>query len=97
MSETIVAVLTEDDIHNLEVADNKIICAQQALHPNAVPPYAPRSAADKFFREAIFALADARYLQGSFLRIWARRHDISQKDRKKLFVDYKTGKLILRG
>jgi hypothetical protein len=92
----ILATLTRDDIRSLEIAYNKTICARQAMRPNAVPSYAPVSARDKFFREAIFAYADARYLQDYFWRDLARRHGVEEKDTGKMYVDFDAYKLLMK-
>ena len=89
------AILTRDDIRNLEIAYNKVSCARQALRPNAIPPYSPHSAADRYFREALFAYADARYLQGYFWRELAGRYGVEQKDMGRLQVDFDTKKLFI--
>jgi hypothetical protein len=80
----------------LEAIMNKISCAQQALRPDAVPRYAPKSAADRFFREAIFALADVHYLRDNFWRDLAGQYGIAEKDMEKLYVDFSTDKLLIR-
>ncbi|MDR1114529.1 MAG: hypothetical protein LBL50_05505 [Candidatus Margulisbacteria bacterium] len=89
-------VLTEDDIHSLEIAANKVFCAYQVLRPDAVPPYAPKAAADKFFREAIFAYADAQYLRDNFWLGLARQYGIAEKDMSKLYVDFHTNELLIK-
>ncbi|MDR1452584.1 MAG: hypothetical protein LBJ25_01215 [Candidatus Margulisbacteria bacterium] len=89
------ALLTKDDIRDLEVASNKVLCARQAMRPGAVPAYAPLQARDKFFREAIFASADAEYLQNSFWRELARRFGLSDGDSGKLYVDFNTKELLM--
>jgi hypothetical protein len=89
------ATLTRDDIRSLEIASNKVTCARQAIHPNTVPLYAPKSAADKYFREAIFALADGEYLQDSFWRELAKEHGIAAEDMGKLYVDFNTNELFV--
>jgi hypothetical protein len=90
------AVLSKDDIRSLEIAYNKVVCARQALRPNAIPPYAPKTAADRFFREAVFAYADAQYLQEYFWRELAGRHGVAGKDIGRLNVDFNTNELLLR-
>ncbi|MDR1453097.1 MAG: hypothetical protein LBJ25_03885 [Candidatus Margulisbacteria bacterium] len=89
------AMLTRDDIRNFEVAHNKVLCARQALRPNAVPAYAPLQARDKFFREAIFASADAEYLEDSFWRELSRQHGIASADMGRLRVDFNTNELLV--
>jgi hypothetical protein len=89
------ATLTRYDIRSLEIADNKALCARQALRPNAIPPYAPKTAADKYFREALFAYADAEYLQEYFWRSLARQHNIAEEDMDKLYVDFNANELFL--
>ncbi|GBR73747.1 hypothetical protein NO1_1053, partial [Candidatus Termititenax aidoneus] len=79
MTEKVITVLNRDDVRSLEIAYNKTVCAKQALRANAIPPYAPVQTADKYFREAIFAYADAQYLQEYFWRDLARRYGIRQK------------------
>ncbi|GBR73292.1 hypothetical protein NO1_0698 [Candidatus Termititenax aidoneus] len=86
------AVLTRDDIRSLEIAINKTTCAQQALRANAIPANAPKTAADKYFREAMFACADAQYLQEYFWRDLARRYGVEQT---RLRVDFNTSKLFI--
>ncbi|MDR1324269.1 MAG: hypothetical protein LBK68_07535 [Candidatus Margulisbacteria bacterium] len=87
-----IATLTSDDIRSLEIAVNKAACARQAMCPNAIPPYAPIQAADKYFREAIFAYADAEYLQDYFWRDLARRYGVEQTG---LQVDFNTNELFV--
>ena len=89
------AELSEDDTRSLEIITNKVACAQQALRPDSVPVYAPKSAADKFFREALFALADARYLRESFWRDVARQYGVAAEDRGRLYVDFSRRALLL--
>jgi hypothetical protein len=92
----VIATLTKDDIRSLEIANNKAACARQAMCPNAIPPYAPVSAADKYFREAIFAYADAEYLQEVLWRDLARQHNIAEKEINRLYVDFNTKELFVR-
>ena len=87
--------LTEEHIRSWEIIDNKVVCAKQALHSDAVPFYAPKSAAEKYFREAIFVLADAQYLQDKYWYDLAQQYNIEQKDLEKLYVDFRTSKLFL--
>jgi hypothetical protein len=91
-----ITLLPKKDIDSYETIHNKLTCAQQAMRPNAVPPYAPVSARDKFFREAIFAYADAQYLQEYFWRDLARRHGVEPADQPKLEVDFNTSRLLMR-
>jgi hypothetical protein len=88
----IIATLTRDDIRSREIAYNKTICARQALYPNTIPSYAPKSAADRYFREALFAYADAEYLQGYFWRDMARQYGVEQTS---LQLDFNTGELFV--
>jgi hypothetical protein len=90
------ATLTKDDARSLEIALNKLTCAQQAIHPKAVPPDAPLSARDRFFREAIFAYADAQYLRNHFWQSLAKEHGIAEKDMDRMYVDFSTSKLLMR-
>jgi hypothetical protein len=90
------AVLSQDDVKSFEIIKNKLGCAGQLVHPGAVPQYASVSAADKFFREAIFALADAEYLQKSFWRNVARQHVVAEENMSRLYVDFNTNELFLR-
>jgi hypothetical protein len=90
------ATLTKDDIRSLEIAGNKTACARQALRPDAVPSYAPKAAADRYFREAIFAYADARYLRDSFWRDMAGRYGVPKEDTGRMYVDFNTKELSLR-
>jgi hypothetical protein len=82
----LVASLRDDDIRFLEVAANKISCARQALKLDTVLPYISSSVAENFFREAIFALADAQYLRDCFWRSVILRYGVSMKD--ELYVDF---------
>ena len=93
----IIAVLTQNEMSSLELLINKSICAKQALRPDAVPPYAPAAAKDKFFREVIFAYADVRYLQQRFWRDLAKQHGIATEDISKMHVDFDTNELSLKG
>jgi len=88
-------ILTGDDLHSLELAQNKINCARQSLRPDAVPAYAPVGAKTEFFKEAIFAYADALYLQDSFWQDLAKQYCVSDKDMGKLWVDFNAGMLFL--
>ena len=91
----ILSALTRDDVRSLEIATNKAVCAQQALRPDAMPPYAPKTAADKYFSEALFAYADAEYLRDSFWRSLDRQHGVAEKDMGKLYVDFNTSELLM--
>jgi hypothetical protein len=91
----VLATLSRDDIRSLEIVSNKVACARQAIHPNAVPHYSPKSAADRFFREAVFAYADAVYMQGYCWRELGRRHGVAEADVSKLHVDFNTNKLFV--
>ncbi|MDR1322869.1 MAG: hypothetical protein LBK68_00345 [Candidatus Margulisbacteria bacterium] len=84
--------LTRDDICSFEIAVNKAACAKQAMCPTAIPPYTPVSAADRYFREAIFAYADAEYLQDYFWRDLAQRYGVEQTG---LQVDFNTNELFI--
>jgi hypothetical protein len=88
----ILAKLTRDDIRSYEIAVNKAVCARQAMRPNAIPSYAPIQAADRYFREAIFACADAEYLQGYFWRDMAQRYGVEQTG---LQIDFNTNELFI--
>jgi hypothetical protein len=88
-----IALLLKKDIDSYETIYNKLVCSRQALRPDAVPLYTPVSARDKFFREAIFAYADAQYLQEYFWRDLGWRHGISDRNIGKLFIDFNTNKL----
>jgi hypothetical protein len=88
----ILAKLTRNDMRSYEIAVNKADCAKQAMRPNAIPPYAPVQAVDKYFREAIFAYADAEYLQDYFWRDMARRYGVEQTA---LHVDFNTNELFV--
>ncbi|MDR1323426.1 MAG: hypothetical protein LBK68_03200 [Candidatus Margulisbacteria bacterium] len=88
----ILARLTRDDIRSLEIAVNKAACARQAMCPNAVPPYAPAQAVDKYFREALFAYADTEYLQDYFWRDLAGKYGVEQTA---LQVDFNTQELFI--
>jgi hypothetical protein len=90
-----IATLSQDDVRCCEIARNKAVCACQALRPNAIPSYAPVQAADRYFREALFAYADAKYLQEVFWRDMARRYGVEQKDMGRLQVDFSTNKLFI--
>jgi hypothetical protein len=89
-------ILTKDDMRSLAITVNKINCAKQSLRPDAVPVYAPVNARNKYFREAIFALADAQYLEDNFWRNLAEQYGIEPKDREKMYLDFNTNKLFLR-
>ncbi|MDR1323649.1 MAG: hypothetical protein LBK68_04335 [Candidatus Margulisbacteria bacterium] len=86
------ARLTRDDIRSLEIAVNKAACARQAMRPNAIPPYAPAQAVDKYFREALFAYADAEYLQDYFWRDMAGKYGVKQTS---LQVNFNTNELFI--
>ena len=92
----ILGYVTQDDVRSLELSMNKTDCAKQALRPDAVPPYAPTAAKEKFFKEAIFAYADAIYLQDFFWRNLAQRHGIPPQDAGRLYIDFNTNELSLR-
>ncbi|GBR73189.1 hypothetical protein NO1_0614 [Candidatus Termititenax aidoneus] len=92
----IITTLSKDERDSYEVIYNKISCAKQALRANAIPPYAPVQAADRYFREAIFAYADAQYLQEYFWRELARRYGVEQKYMDRLQVDFDTNKLFVK-
>ena len=95
MQKQVLAVLNREYINNWELLINKVHCARQALRPNAVTSYAPNSAKDKFFREAIFAYADALYLEEYFWRDLAKQYGISVQDISKLYIDFNTRELLV--
>jgi hypothetical protein len=95
MGKRMIAELKEAEVKYSEILTNKIKCARQAVSPAAIPPYAPPAAAEKFFREAIFVLADAQYLEDELWRSLAQQYNISLDDRKKMYLDFGTQTLFL--
>ncbi|MDR1113948.1 MAG: hypothetical protein LBL50_02535 [Candidatus Margulisbacteria bacterium] len=83
------------NIRFLSIAVNNASCAKQSLHPGAVPADAPASAKDKFFREMLFAYADANYLQKYFWREIMLAHNIKSEYAGKLSVDFLTNDLFI--
>ena len=96
MRRQVLAVLSLDEINGLNLAVNKMNCAGQALRPDAVPVYAPEAARINFFREAIFAYADAQCLQDFFWQDLAKQYAIATPDVGKLAIDFQTNELLLR-
>jgi hypothetical protein len=85
----LLAVLDNVEIKLMEVAFNNVSCTKQLMRPDALPASLPQSAADEFFRQAIFAHADALYFQESCWRDLARMHGIRQReDMRQLQLDY---------
>ncbi|GBR73342.1 hypothetical protein NO1_0740 [Candidatus Termititenax aidoneus] len=71
---------------------NKFHCAKQNVSlgsPQNIPP----AAAEKFCREALFALADAQYLLESFWREIAYRYNLEHNSLDRAFIDYSAGEL----
>ncbi|GBR76934.1 hypothetical protein NO2_1406 [Candidatus Termititenax persephonae] len=95
MSRRKLASLSGEDTRNFEISVNKVNCAKQAARPGAVPEGASPDEAEKFIREAIFARADAQYLQDFFWRDLAWRYGIGTKDVSRLYVDFDAGELFL--
>jgi hypothetical protein len=92
----VLAILDGTEIKLLEIAFNNISCAGQLMRPDALPAYAPSSAADKFFRQAIFAYADALYFQESCWRDLASIYGLRQKkDLRRLRLDHITQELFV--
>jgi hypothetical protein len=94
MGQRIVAQLQRDDVKRHELILNKFYCAKQAASPAAVPPNVPRAAAEKFFRESLFALGDAKYLVNDFWQGLTRKHQLDKDSIQKMFIHYGTGKLM---
>jgi hypothetical protein len=92
-----IAKLTEDEIRSLGIIWEKKSCARQVLCPGAVPYYAPESVADKFFREAIFALADIYYLEKHTWHSIAQKYNVAEKNIGKLYADFVSGELAIKG
>jgi hypothetical protein len=88
-----IAKLSPEELGSLEVITNKIACAKQALSMSIFPSGLSRSTADKFFREIIFALADAKYLEDVFWREIALKYKARYS--KKIYIDFSTSELLL--
>jgi hypothetical protein len=78
IDEQVIAVLDEADVRYFKQALTKKSCAQQAAAVAALPEDVPKPAAVNFFREALFALADATFLCEDFWREQARKHKIER-------------------
>jgi len=87
-----IATLTKNEVRSMELANNSITCAGQALRPDAVPSYVEESAAKKYFHEAIFAYADAKFLQKLLWSDLAARYNVPVE---KLYIDFGKYKLFI--
>jgi hypothetical protein len=95
MRKQIIAVLQPEEVRLVELAANKVSCAKQLLHPAAAPAYTSAPAKNKFFREAIFAYADADYLHRTFWRDLGVLYGIRRKDLNRLILNYGTRELFI--
>jgi hypothetical protein len=88
------AIVPKDTIRKFEVATNKYQCAQQAVCPGFVPECIPAIEAERIFKEALFALADAKHLLDIF---WCDLEIdyplIKDVEKGNLFIDYVTREL----
>jgi hypothetical protein len=87
--------LTKDDMRSIEIITNKVACAEQFVRPDAVPSGLPSAVAKSFFKEAVFSLADARFLRDYFWLDIAKRHNVSADDLPRLHMDFEAKKLCL--
>ncbi|GBR73654.1 hypothetical protein NO1_0989 [Candidatus Termititenax aidoneus] len=99
MVRRVIVKLKKGDVKSYEVSWNKFYCARQAVSPAALPAGVPLAAAEKFFREAIFALGDAQYLVDHFfLREIISDYGLDRallKRADKFFINYGTQELLL--
>jgi len=86
------ATLTKDDVRSMELANNSISCAEQALRPDAVPANLPEFMTKKYFHEALFAYADAKFLQKL---LWQDLAECYSAPIEKLYLDFGTRKLFI--
>jgi hypothetical protein len=96
MEKQILAILSQDETNDLVVAMNKESCAGQSVRLDAIPPDVSPAAAENFFREALFSLADAKYLQDCFWRDLRQRFGIKADNVPNLLLDFQTRELLLR-
>ena len=88
----LIAVLDAEKIQYFQRATVKKTCAQQAASPGSLPNCISGPDANKHFREALFALADAEFLCADFWREQARAYKIDP--RLKLYLDFDTKELF---
>jgi hypothetical protein len=97
MAKKTIAHLREAEISDLGLIVNKIACAKQAVSPAALPEGAPPAETKLFFRDAIFTLAEYRFLQRVFWLDLAARFKVDGADLSRLTVDFNTEELFLAG
>jgi len=91
-----IADLTPEDLRNLEVALNKLSCAKQAVRPDGMTSLiCSLEETKKFFREAIFSLADAETLVDFFWLNLAKKYSVAKENLQQLYLDYNSSKLYL--
>jgi hypothetical protein len=88
------AIVPKDIIRKFEITTNKYQCARQAVRPGFVPESISTAEAERIFKEALFALADAEYLLNIF---WCDLENdyplIKGVEKGNLFIDYVTHEL----
>ncbi|MDR1997166.1 MAG: hypothetical protein LBQ83_02435 [Candidatus Margulisbacteria bacterium] len=95
MAKKLIATIDSDIVQNLILALNKVSCATQAVRPGAVPAGVPLAEARRFFKEAIFSLADAQSMQDFIWQEIAAGNNIHIKEITKLYVDFNTRELYI--
>ncbi|MDR1114472.1 MAG: hypothetical protein LBL50_05220 [Candidatus Margulisbacteria bacterium] len=88
----VITVIDEEDIKYLELLENEIACARQAMRPDVLPGKISRDAAERVFQEAIFACADAQYLKYCTGKEIATQYNLQGKN---WHIDIISGKLLL--
>ncbi|MDR1452554.1 MAG: hypothetical protein LBJ25_01065 [Candidatus Margulisbacteria bacterium] len=94
MTRRILARLPQEDLKFFELVTSKFYCAKQNVSLSASADFST-AAAEEFYREAFFALADAQYLLDGFWREVAGRHNLAEDILSRAFIDFSTGELWL--
>ncbi|MDR1323046.1 MAG: hypothetical protein LBK68_01260 [Candidatus Margulisbacteria bacterium] len=97
MPDKIIMPLLHKDRIEVDILRNKMFCAKQAASPEALPEGVSKVKALSFFKEAIFALGDAEFLYEKFWQDIAARHNISKELQERLYIEFATAEIRLRG
>jgi hypothetical protein len=89
------ATVPYEDLKFLEDAENRVVCARQAIRLDALPAGVSAERAEYFFREAIFAYADAQWLRNVIAHEIGRQYKIEKQVTDAWYIDFNSGDLYI--